>query len=85
VAEAGRRVGAVVPGGLLQDLEVADGADVVEPVALEECEAGAVVAAVLEPLEPVQKKFLGRPLPDVSDDPAHPEAPFVAVSGVTPG
>src|SRR3989304_5016667 len=33
--------------------------------------AGGVVAAVLEPLEPVQDDADGAPFPDVADDPAH--------------
>src|SRR5262249_22788704 len=71
VAEPGRRVGAVGAGRFLQRLEVADGADVIEAVILEHGEARGVVAAVLEALEPAQKKAFRLPAADVSDDPAH--------------
>src|SRR5262249_42732007 len=76
VAEPGRRLGAVGAGRLLQRLEVAYGADVVEAVVLEHGEPCGVVAAVLEALEPAQKKGFRLPAADVSDDPAHPISPF---------
>ena len=76
VAEAGRRDRSEPLGRELQVLEVADGAEVRKPVVLEQREAGRVIAAVLEPLEPAQEKRLRGPRADVSDDPAH----FVASS-----
>ena len=76
VADAGRRDGSEPLGRDLQVLEVADGADVREPVVLEQRDAGRVVAAVLEPLEPAQEERLRGARADVSDDPAH----FVASS-----
>jgi hypothetical protein len=72
MAEPGRRVRVVRSGGRLQELEIPDGTDVVEPVGLEQCEPGRVVTAVLEPLEPVDEELLTGPAPDVSDDPAQP-------------
>ena len=51
VAEPGRGVRAVRPGGSFRLREVADGADVVEAVVLEQRDPGRVVAAELEPLE----------------------------------
>src|SRR5262249_61336222 len=71
VAEPVIRGGVVGPRGLLQFLQVPDGTDVVEPAVLTERDAGRVVAAVLETLEPAQKQLLRGPTADVSDDPAH--------------
>jgi hypothetical protein len=76
VPEAVARGGAVRPRGGLEVLQVADGADVVEPVRLAERDPGRVVAAVLETLEPVEEQLLALPRPDVSDDPAHPRLLF---------
>src|ERR671922_1341626 len=73
MAEPGVRDGAVRLGGLLQLLEIADGANVVESVTLEEGEARRVVAAVLQALESLDEERLARSRPDVSDDSAHPE------------
>ena len=67
---------AVRPRRVLQVLEVADRADVVEPVVLEERDAGRVVAAVLEPLEALEQERLALPAADVSDDSAHLKPPF---------
>src|SRR5207248_9062176 len=77
VSEAGRRAGAVRAGGLLQEGEVPDGADIVEALVLTERDPGRVVAAVLEPLEAVEEKRLAGPRPDVSDDSAHLKPSFV--------
>src|SRR5256885_13418035 len=71
MAETRRRGRAVVAGRLLQGLEIADRANVVESYVLAKCEPGRVVAAVFEPLETAQEELLRLPLPDVSDDPAH--------------
>jgi hypothetical protein len=57
-------------GALLQLAERSDRADVVEPAALEERDAGRVVAPVLQALEPLEKERLALTRPDVSDDPA---------------
>jgi hypothetical protein len=70
VAQPGRRGRAVRARRLPQVLEVPDRADVLEPVRLEEGEAGGVVPPVLEPLETLQEQRLALARPDVSDDPA---------------
>src|SRR5687768_3493365 len=75
VAETVVRRGAVRARGLLQVLEVADGAHVLEPVGFAQRDPGGVVAAVLEPLEAREQKLLALPRPDVSDDPAHASPP----------
>src|SRR5439155_10066066 len=56
---------------LLQVVEVADRADVIEAFVLEHGETGRVVAAVLEALQAVDEKRLDPSRADVSDDPAH--------------
>ena len=71
VAESRRRGRAVRAGAFLQVSERPDGADVVEPVRLEERDAGRVVAAVLQALEAVEQERLALTRSDVSDDPAH--------------
>ncbi len=71
VPEAVRRLGSVRAGGRLQDLQVADGAHVLEPVGFTQREARGVVAAVLQLLEALQQQRLRVPTPDISDDPAH--------------
>src|SRR5207248_11753771 len=71
VSEPRRGDGTVVAGRLLEYLKVADRADVVQPLVLAECEPGRVIPAILEPLETVEEKILGRSPSDVSDDPAH--------------
>src|SRR5437764_10752655 len=76
VAEPRRRVRAVRSGGALQVREVADRADVVEPLGFEERDPRRVVAAELEPLEAGDQQILGRTAADVSDDPAHRPTPF---------
>src|SRR5207253_1813461 len=72
VSETRGRDRSVRTGGALEIGEVADGADIFEPVALEQGDAGGVVAAKLEPLEAGDQQVLRRAAPDVSDDPAHP-------------
>ena len=72
VAEPGRRRSSRSGRPPLRgSAEVADGADVLEPVVLEQRDPGRVVAAELEPLAAPQKQRLRRPATDVSDDPAH--------------
>jgi len=58
---------------VLQVLEVADGADVVQSVVLAKRDAGGVLPPVLEPLEPVQQQGLRLSPSHVADDPAHPK------------
>ena len=58
----------------LQLLEVADGAEVVEPVRLEQREPRGVVAAVLEPLEPLEREAAYRPC-----GPTYPMIPHTAL------
>ncbi len=78
VSETGRRLRAVVLRDLLQVLEVADRAQVVEPLVLEHREPGRVIAPILEALQTVDQERLRPARPDVSDDPAHgvPHPPF---------
>src|SRR5581483_1835154 len=64
------------PGGLDEVLQRADGPDVFEAAVLEQGDPRRVVAAVLEPLQPLQEQRLRRPAPDVSDDPAHFDPPL---------
>ena len=71
VSEPGRGQRAVVLHDLLQVLEIADRAHVVEPLVLEHREAGRVIAAVFEALQAVDQERLRPARPDVSDDPAH--------------
>ncbi len=47
--------------GILQVLEVPDGSNVLEPALLTECDAGRVVAAVLETLQALEQKGLAFP------------------------
>src|SRR5206468_2766051 len=61
VAEAGGRDRAVPPGRLLQEGEVADGADVVEAPVLAERDPGGVVAGVLEAFQPVEEEWRAGP------------------------
>src|SRR5919197_3547759 len=77
VAEPGGRDRAVPARRLLQEAEVADGADVVEAGVLAEHDSRRVVAAVLGALVPVQKERLAGSRPHVSDDSAHLNPPFV--------
>ena len=58
-------------GGVLQELEVADGADIVEPVVFPQRKAGRVVTAIFEALEPLHEERPAVTFADVSDDPAH--------------
>src|SRR5437773_8130430 len=81
MAEARGRDGAVGTGGLLEVLEIADGADVLETIVLAERDAGRVVAAVLETLESIEQERLRLPPPDVSDDPAHSLPPSLLRPG----
>src|SRR5438105_3269255 len=83
MAEARRREGAVGAGGRDQVVEGADRARVPQPRLLEERDAGGVVAAVLEALQPLQQQWHRRPVADISDDSAHPGASFC--SGSTNG
>ena len=76
VAEPVVRLRAVRPRGLLQVLEIADRADVLEPAGFAQRDPGGVVAAVFEPLEPLQQELLALPWPDVSDDSAHARPPL---------
>src|SRR5262249_30870533 len=55
----------------LEALEIADRADVVETILLEERDPGRVIAPVLEALEPVEQERFRCSRPYVSDDPAH--------------
>src|SRR5918997_1227646 len=64
---------------LLQELEIADRPNVIESALLAQHDAGGVVAAVLQPLEPAEKERLALSGPDVSDDPAHPKLLSFAV------
>ena len=61
----------VRPGAFLQVPERADGADVVEAVRLEKRDPGGVVAAVLEPLEPLYERGLH------SREPTYPMIPHM--------
>src|SRR5262249_20661034 len=61
----------VCPGGLDEVLQVADGADVVEPAVLAKRDAGGVVAAILESAQAVQEERLRLSRSDVSDDSTH--------------
>ena len=72
------RPGAVRAGGVLQELKIAHGADVLEAAVFAQRETGGVVAAVLEALEAVQQQLLRRTATDISDDPAHPKLLSVA-------
>ena len=56
---------------LVQLGEVPDSADRVDPAVHEQRQAGRVVAAVLEHLEPVQQQVTAGPVADVSDDSTH--------------
>ena len=71
VAEAMAGARAVGARCVLQKLQVADRADVVQSVGLAQRDPGGVVAAVLEPLQPSEEQRLRFTRPDVSDDPAH--------------
>ena len=81
VADAGggrwreHRDAAIVTVALLdraaQLREVADGADGLQAALALDRDAGGVVPAVFELLEPVQKDLLDRAVTDVADDPAH--------------
>src|SRR3954468_15587613 len=71
--------------GVLQELEIADGADVFEPIVLAQRDPGQVVTAVLEPLQALKEKLLRRPTTDVSDDPAHPKLLSIAARDLTAG
>ena len=72
------RSGAVRAGGVLQELEIANGAHVLEAAVFAQRETGGVVAAVLESLEAVQQQLLRSTVTDISDDPAHPKLLSVA-------
>ena len=76
------------PAARLQLLQVADRAHVVERVVLAQRDACRVVAAVLEPLEPLKEERLRGSWSDVSDDPAHRKSPLemrrARLSGLPP-
>src|SRR5437762_7132266 len=76
VTDPGGRLGAVETGLGLQLVEIAHRTDVVETLVLEESKAGRVVTAILEALQALDEKVLSGSRPHVSDDPAHPIAPF---------
>src|SRR5467141_1409353 len=78
VTETVIRLRAVRARCVLQELEVADGAHVLEAAVLAQRDAGRVVAAVLEPLETVEQQLLRSPATNVPDDPAHPKLLSVA-------
>ena len=61
VANARRGLRPVEPGRRLQLVEVADRANVLEPLVLDDGEAGRVIAPVLETFEPVEQKVASRP------------------------
>ncbi len=64
--------GAAEPlGRALEVVERPDRPGVGESALLEQRDPGRVVAAILQPLEPVEQERLALPRPDVSDDPAH--------------
>jgi hypothetical protein len=69
VPDAGRRRRVEQRGDGLQLGELADGADELD-VTVDEREAGGVVAAVLQALEPGQEQRFARPVADVADDAA---------------
>src|SRR5580765_2190750 len=71
--------------GVLQDLEIADCAHVLEPAVLAKGDPGGVVTAVLEPLQALQEKLLRGPTTDVSDDAAHPKLLSIAARDLTAG
>src|SRR5438876_333800 len=83
VSETVLRTRAVVSGCVLQELQVADGAHVVECTVFAEREPGGVVATVLEALEPSEEQRLRLTRSDVSDDPAHPK--LLSVAGLNAG
>ena len=55
----------------VQRAQVADRANSMDPVSLQDRDAGAVVAAVLELLQPCQQQRTGFPGTNVADDAAH--------------
>src|SRR6185437_9113211 len=71
--------------GVLQELEIADRAHILEPAVLAKRNPGGVVTAVLEPLEALKEKLLRGPTTDVSDDPAHPKLLSIAARDLTAG
>jgi hypothetical protein len=76
VTQACRRLRAAVRRrGALQVPEVADRADIVQAVRLEQRDPGRIVAPVFEALQAVQKQRLNLLWSDISDDPAHAGPP----------
>ena len=70
--EVGRPAAVAALGHRLLELgEVADRANGVDLTVHEQRQAGRVVPAVLEHLEPVQQQVTAGPPADVSDDPTH--------------
>ena len=71
VADAGRRGRAVRARDLLEHAQVADRADDLELVAVDQRDAGRVIAAVLETLESADQKGLAETPSGIADDAAH--------------
>ena len=61
----------LLPQDRLELLDAPGAPPDLQPLRPQHGHAGGVIAAVLEPLEPVQDDADGAPLPDVADDPAH--------------
>ena len=78
VAETVIRLRAVRAGCVLQELEVADCADILEAPVLAQSDARRVVATILEAFETVEQQLLRGAVADVPDDPAHPKLLSVA-------
>src|SRR5439155_13576898 len=81
VPEPGRGLRAVRAGGVLQELQIADSAHVVELFLLAERQAGRVVAAVLQPLEALEQKVLTCSPADVADDSTHARTSLTNAKG----
>ena len=62
MAEPVGRLRAVRASRLLQVLEIADGADVLEPAGFAQRDPGGVVAAIFEPFQALQQQLLALPL-----------------------
>ena len=75
VPDAGRGGRAVRARDLLQHAQVADGAHDLELVAVDQRDAGRVVAAVLEALESADQEGLADARPGIADDAAHGGTP----------
>jgi hypothetical protein len=73
--DRGLAVAVALGDGPAQRGEVADGADRLEAVLGLDADAGGVVAAIFELLEPGQEDLLYRAVTHVAHDPAHALAP----------